>query len=84
MLDKLIISPRPALVDSAIRKGSRIAVLAFGEASPATPITAATARAASTTTARSTSFICGRNSGLLRRRFHGGAARLQQSGCKAW
>ena len=58
---KLINRRGPEWWDSAIRKGSRIGVLAFGDASPATPITGATAPAACTMTARSTSSICGRN-----------------------
>ena len=57
-LDKLINRRGPDWWDSAIRKGSRVAILAFGDSWPAMPITAAIAHAASTTTARSTSSIC--------------------------
>jgi hypothetical protein len=60
-LDKAHQPARPAMVGQRGSQGSRIAVLAFGDNLPATPITAATARAASTTMVRSTSSICDLN-----------------------
>ncbi len=61
-LDKLINRRGPDWWDSAIRKGSRITFCNSAIRSPATPITGATARTACSMTAKSTSFICVRNS----------------------
>ena len=60
-LDRLINRRGPVWWDSAIRKGSRIALLQFGDKVAGYANYGATARAACITTARSTNSICGLN-----------------------
>jgi hypothetical protein len=84
-LEKLINRRGPQWWDSAIRKGSRVSVLVFGDKVAGYANTAATAPAACTSKARSTSSICGRNSraSASAAALSPPPARLVQSGLKS-